>query len=58
MTRSSKIMRTIMAAFGLAIATPVVLAVTADVGMASGYMVSSGDGGEPICTPGGADDCP
>ena len=57
MSRTSKLARTLMAVFGIAIATPAVLSLTASVGSASGYMVSSGILGI-ICNPGGQDDCP
>jgi hypothetical protein len=49
--------RLLMLAFGVAVALPTILSITASVGEASGYMVASGIY-KPDCTLDGPSDCP
>jgi hypothetical protein len=58
MSNAKKSFRIVFAMFGLALATPAVLSITASIGSASGYMVASGIVGEIICSPGGGEECP
>ncbi len=45
-------------ALGVMLAVPVAFTLAAQIGSASGYNVATGINGEPVCNPGGADDCP
>jgi uncharacterized protein (DUF697 family) len=46
MRRNPKLVRVVLAAFGLAIALPVAMTITSRIAHASGYMFASGDGCE------------
>jgi hypothetical protein len=43
MRRNPKLVRVVLAAFGLAIALPVAMTVTSRIAKASGYILASGD---------------
>lgn len=45
-------------ALGFMMLMPVAISVAARTAAASGYSVTAGITGEPICNPGGEDDCP
>ena len=58
MLRNPKFFRIAMFTFGVALVTPVAIALASEIGSASGYMISTGLEGGVICLYGGYDDCP
>lgn len=57
MLRNPKFFRIAMFMFGVALVTPVAIALTSDIASASGYIFMSGRDGEMLCLPGSGDDC-